>query len=233
MSCVEQKEELQQAAAPQPGIEQSEAAAGETAAENAAEDAAANAAADTPSEETAADAAEQVEAAHDEAGEKGCEKHGRKESKKLKKLEEQLSQLQQQKADLTDSLLRKAAEFDNFRKRTEREKQESVSLGTAAALQALLPAFDALKLAEAAPCSDENFKKGVELTLASFRSGLEKLGVRELNPLGEPFDPKLHNALFTEPAAEGQPSGVVTKVLQSGYIRGERVIRCAMVAVSE
>jgi len=171
------------------------------------------------------------EQAAEQAAEKSAEKP--KKERKTKKLEETIQTLEADKADLADRLLRKTAEFDNFRKRTEREKREAVGLGTAAALEAVLPAFDTLKLAAMAPCADENYKKGVEMTLASFRSGLEKLGVQEIDPIGQPFDPKLHNAVFTEPAEEGAESGIVTKVLQSGYIQGERVIRCAMVAVSE
>lgn len=174
---------------------------------------------------------EVCEAEPEQAAEKSAEKP--KKERKTKKLEETIQTLEADKADLADRLLRKTAEFDNFRKRTEREKREAVGLGTAAALEAVLPAFDTLKLAAMAPCADENYKKGVEMTLASFRSGLEKLGVQEIDPIGQPFDPKLHNAVFTEPAEEGAESGIVTKVLQSGYIQGERVIRCAMVAVSE
>ena len=176
---------------------------------------------------------EQTAPAEETAAEETAEQPKGKKEKKSKKLEETVAALENDKAELADRLLRKTAEFDNYRKRTEREKREAVGLGTAAALEAVLPAFDTLKLAAMAPCADENYKKGVEMTLASFRNGLEKLGVQEMDPVGQPFDPKLHNAVFTESAEEGMESGIVTKVLQSGYLQGERVLRCAVVAVSE
>ena len=109
---------------------------------------------------------------------------------------------------------------------------ESVSLGVASALEQILPVFDSLALAAQTECSDETYKKGVDMTLQSFRNGLEKLGVREIEALGQPFDPKFHNAVMSE-SVEGAESGTVTRVLQRGFMQGDKVIRYAMVAVAE
>ena len=156
----------------------------------------------------------------------------KKEAARTEELEKEKAELEKQNAELSDKFLRKVAEFDNYRKRTDREKMESVSLGVASALEQILPVFDSLALAAEAECSDETYKKGVEMTLQTFRNGLEKLGVRETEALGQPFDPKFHNAVMSEPA-EGVPSGTVTRVLQRGFMQGDKVIRYAMVAVAE
>ena len=171
---------------------------------------------------------EEVPAPETEEKSKECSK-----KEKKKKAEEKIEKLEQEKAELSDRLLRKVAEFDNYRKRTEKEKLDSVSLGKASALEGILPVCDSLGLAMSAECSDEKYKKGVELTHQLFRSALERLGVTQMDCLGKPFDPVFHNAVMTEPAQEGVESGTITKVLQNGYMQGDKVLRCAMVAVSE
>jgi molecular chaperone GrpE len=134
--------------------------------------------------------------------------------------------------ELNDRLLRTAAEFDNYRKRTEREKQASVAFGVAVALEALIPSLDAVEQAAAANCSDEAYKKGVLLTEGIFRSGLSALGVAEVEAEGKPFDPAVHYAVSRE-AKEGVEPDTVVTVLQKGYKLGERVIRPAMVVVAQ
>ena len=179
-------------------------------------------------EETAEEKNE--EAAKEPESEEKSKECSRKEKKK--KAEEKIEQLEQEKAELSDRLLRKVAEFDNYRKRTEKEKHESVSIGKAAALEGILPVFDSLMLAMNADCSDEKYKKGVELTVQQFQNALDRLGVTQMDCLGKPFDPNFHNAVLTE-TVEGVESGTITKVLQNGYMQGEKVLRCAMVAVAE
>ena len=173
----------------------------------------------------------------EDPAEKDSAHASRKEKKqkaeaRIEELEKELEGLRKDKEELSDRFLRKVAEFDNYRKRTDREKTESVSLGIAAALEPMLPVFDSLALAAEAECSDETFKKGVEMTLQAFRAGLEKLDVREIDALGKPFDPKFHNAVMSE-SVEGAESGTVTRVLQRGFTQGDKVIRYAMVAVAE
>ena len=88
-------------------------------------------------------------------------------------------------------------------------------------------------LALNAECSDENYRKGVELTMKQFQNALDRLGVSPMDCLGKPFDPNYHNAVMTEQAGEGVESGTITKVLQNGYMQGDKVLRHAMVAVAE
>ena len=177
--------------------------------------------------ETDQQAPEEKEGAH--ASRKDRKK---KAESRIEELEKEKAELEKQNAELSDRFLRKVAEFDNYRKRTDKEKMESVSLGVASALEQILPVFDSLALAAQTECSDETYKKGVDMTLQSFRSGLEKLGVREIEALGQPFDPKFHNAVMSE-SVEGAQSGTVTRVLQRGFMQGDKVIRYAMVAVAE
>lgn len=179
------------------------------------------------SEETAAGGQEEKVSGHTSRKERK-----KKADARTEELEKEKAELEKQNAELTDRFLRKVAEFDNYRKRTDKEKLESVSLGVSSALEAILPVFDSLALAAQTECSDETYKKGVEMTLQSFRTGLEKLDVREIDALGQPFDPKYHNAVMSE-SVEGAESGTVTRVLQRGFMQGDRVIRYAMVAVAE
>ncbi len=134
--------------------------------------------------------------------------------------------------NIKDKLLRTAAEYDNYRKRTEREKLESAGNGAASAIEKLLPAMDALERAVSAESKDADYKKGVEMTLGMFVSALERIGVKEIDALGKPFDPHCQNAVQNLETDEYQ-SGDVAMVLQKGYKLGERVIRPAMVAVAQ
>ena len=171
--------------------------------------------------------------AEEKENEEGSRKNKKKKNdSRIEELEKEIEELRKSNEDLSDKFLRKVAEFDNYRKRTDREKTESVSLGVSSALQGILPAYDALSLAAETECSDETYKKGVEMTLQTFRTALEKLGVTEMDVLGKPFDPQYHNAVLSD-SVEGAESGTVTRVLQKGFMQGDRVLRHAMVAVAE
>ena len=163
---------------------------------------------------------------------KSSRKNKKKNDSRIEELEKEKEVLRKSNEELSDKFLRKVAEFDNYRKRTEREKLESVSLGVSSALQGILPVYDALCLAAENECSDETYKKGVEMTLQTFRNALEKMGVTEMDVLGKPFDPQYHNAVLSD-SVEGAESGTVTRVLQRGFMQGDKVLRCAMVAVAE
>ncbi|MEA4911916.1 MAG: nucleotide exchange factor GrpE [Oscillospiraceae bacterium] len=167
-----------------------------------------------------------------QAAEATKEEVKKEEPKKDKKKKPEAEHLKKELDEIRDRLLRTAAEFDNYRKRTEREKQSSVAYGSAAAVTKLLPVLDNLERAAQADSSDEEYKKGVLLTLDQFKKSLDALGVREIEALGKEFDPAVHNAVMRE-AAEGKESGTVTKVLQKGYRMGDRVLRPSMVAVAE
>ena len=134
--------------------------------------------------------------------------------------------------ELNDKYLRCRAEFDNYRKRTEKEKLTSSGNGVALALEALLPVLDTLITAAGADCSDPDYKKGVEMIITKFENSLKVLGVTEIESQGKPFNPALHNAVSKE-EVEGVASETVVRVLQKGYRFGERVIRHATVTVAQ
>jgi len=162
------------------------------------------------------------------------EKEGKKRQRRLEAenadLKKQIEALQAELAAKADQHLRLAAEYDNFRRRTAKERDGIYGDAFAEALAALFPVVDNLE--RAAQYSDgENVAKGVALTLKSVQDTFLKLGVSEINPVGEPFDPNLHNAVMhVEDETLGE--SVVVEVLQKGYVRGEQVLRYAMVKVA-
>ena len=178
-----------------------------------------------------------AEQAQDAAGDKKQKKQDKKERSALEKELDEAKAAQDAAekalAAAKDTLMRTAAEYDNFRKRSAREKEGSFNNGVSFAVTQLLPVADALEMAAAAPTEDENFKKGVEMTLTKFSEAFTKLGIEEIEAAGKPFDPELHSAVMQEPASEESPSGTVTKVLQKGYRIGTQIIRHAMVAMAE
>lgn len=145
--------------------------------------------------------------------------------------EKKVEGLEKELADTKDIFQRTLAEYDNFRKRTTKEKAETYNNGKMDAVTGILPIIDTLEMALSAPTTDENFKKGVEMTLSMAKSRLSNLGVEEIEALGKEFDPNLHAAVMQE-SVEGTERGIVTKLLQKGYKLGDRVIRHATVAVS-
>lgn len=142
-------------------------------------------------------------------------------------------ELQVQLDQARDRLLRTAAEFDNFRKRSQREKDAAFGDGLAHAVAALLPVLDTLEMAAAAQTADDNYKKGVQMTLQKAGEVFKKLDVAEIEALGKEFDPGVMNAVMQQPAPEGTGAGVVLQVLQKGYTHAGKVIRHAAVAVSQ
>ncbi len=148
-------------------------------------------------------------------------------------LKTKLTQMEKNLADAKDALLRTAAEYENFRKRSAREHDAAFDNGVTFAVTALLPVLDTLELAAAAPTTDENYKKGVALTLDKCREAFEKMGIVEIEALGKPFDPALHAAVLQQPATDDAPSGTITLVAQKGYLLHDKVVRHASVAVAE
>lgn len=142
-------------------------------------------------------------------------------------------ELQKQLGKAKDTLLRTAAEYENYRKRSTREHDAAFNNGVGFAVSALLPVVDTLAMAAAAACTDETYKKGVLMTLDQCKAAFEKLGVKEMEAEGKPFDPQLHEAVMQQPAPEGTQSGTVLQVLKTGYVLGDRVLRHATVIVAE
>ncbi len=144
-----------------------------------------------------------------------------------KKLEAATKELE----DTKGSFQRTLAEYDNYRKRTAKEKAETYNNGMTNAITAILPVLDTLEMALAAPCSDENYKKGIELIMTTAKNALTSMGVSEIDALDKEFDPNLHNAVMQE-TVDGVDAGICTKQFQKGYKLGDKVIRHATVAVS-
>lgn len=145
--------------------------------------------------------------------------------------ENPMAKLEAQIAELTDKNLRLMAEFENYKKRTQKEKEVSYTYAAADTVGKLLPILDTLELSLTQDAADGNaFKAGIELTVKQFRTILEKAGVTEIPALNEPFNPELHNAVLRCEDGDAE-SDTVVEVLQKGYTLGDKVIRHSMVKV--
>ena len=143
----------------------------------------------------------------------------------------ELEALKDQAAHQEDTYLRLAAEYDNYRRRTTKEKESIWNDAKADAASAFLPVYDNLERALKQETADEAYKKGVEMTMTQLRSVLEKLGITEIPALGQPFDPTLHNAVMhVEDESLGE--NTVAEVFQAGFKLGDKVIRFSMVKVA-
>lgn len=140
-------------------------------------------------------------------------------------------QLAEQVEQLNDRLMRTLAEYDNYRKRSQKERTELYPEAVAATVTKFLPVVDNFERALESTCSDADFKKGVEMIYTSMMECLKGLGVEEIEAQGAAFDPNFHNAVMhIEDEALGE--NVVASVFQKGYKIGERVLRHAMVQVA-
>lgn len=130
-----------------------------------------------------------------------------------------------------DSYLRLAADYDNYRKRTAKEKEQSYSNGKADTILKLLPIYDNLERAMRQDTEDAAYKKGVEMTMTELVKIFTGLGVEIFGEAGEHFDPSLHNAVMhTEDDRVGEST--ITQVFQKGFKLGEKIVRFAMVQVA-
>jgi molecular chaperone GrpE len=142
-------------------------------------------------------------------------------------------EVRRERDDMYDRLLRKTAEFDNYRKRIERERRDFVQQATADVLEALLPIVDNFEraLQVDAGTGADAYRKGVELIYKQLTDLLVKRGVKPVDALGKPFDPNFHQAITYE-VCPGHEEGEVVEVVQQGYVVGERLLRPAMVKVA-
>ncbi|MCS6993933.1 MAG: nucleotide exchange factor GrpE [Anaerolineales bacterium] len=147
-------------------------------------------------------------------------------------LETQLSETQAKAQEYLDALQRERADFVNYRRRVEQEKEQMTQWMTGETIKKLLPVLDDLELALANRPAGEPWANGVELVYRKFQSILEREGVTRIEAEGKPFDPNLHEAIMQE-ASETHDPGVVTAVLRQGYLHGERVLRPALVKVAQ
>ncbi len=141
-------------------------------------------------------------------------------------------ELQKQLDEKNDQLLRMAAEYDNFRKRSQREKEALYAECKASVINALLPVADNFDRIFANPDGTlEDYKKGVEMTFKQFSDVFKSLGIEPFGEVGEEFDPNIHNAVMhTEDDSVGE--NTITTVIVKGYKLGDKIIRPAMVAVA-
>lgn len=155
-----------------------------------------------------------------------------KESKKTKASEKtELEKLQDDYTEINDKYLRLMAEYDNFRKRSQREHDAIYPEATAAAVAGFIGVADNFERAIATECADTEYKKGTELTYQSLLDAFSKLNVQIFGEVGDAFDPNCHNAVM-HVEDENIDAETVVEVFQKGYKLGDRIIRHAMVKVA-
>ena len=188
-------------------------------------------------EEKAQQAAPEQEPAAEAADPKDDKKKdgGRfnKKARELEAVKAKLDAAEKNANQAKDQLLRMAAEYENYRKRSTREADQKFNDGVSFAVNQIIPILDTLEMAANAPTTDENYKKGVTMTLDKAAKALDALHVEEIEALGKPFDPNFMNAVQQIPAPDGQESGTVITVYQKGYKLGDKIVRHATVVVAE
>lgn len=175
-------------------------------------------AAEAAETDAAADVATETEAAAAEAD-------------KTAELQQKIEALEKELADEKEKYLRLDAEYYNYRTRSLKEKQDAYDNALTKAVTEVLSVIDNFERALTAECADANFKKGVEMIFRQYTAILEKLGVKEIEAEGKPFDPNFHNAV-SQITDENLGENTVVAVLRKGYIMGNKVIRHAMVTVA-
>ena len=189
----------------------------------ASEEQAKEASAAEQNEQTAAQAKPEAEAAK-QPEEKKHEDAKQQEASEFEKAQQALAQEH-------DSYLRLAAEYDNYRKRSQKEKDNLYTEIRSETVEKFLPVYDNLERALAQETQDAAFKKGVEMTMNQLVSVMEKLGVESVGAAGDHCDPQLHNAVMhIEDESLGE--NVIAEVFQKGFKVGEKVVRFAMVKVA-
>ena len=179
-------------------------------------------------EEDATEDAATVDTADEEGTEDAPLKH--KDKKKVKKLEAEIEKLQAQVVEEQDKYMRLYAEYDNFRRRSAKEREGVYADAYADALNQILPIIDNLDRAAQYSAEDPEspMAKGIELTIKSCVEALNKMGVYEIEALGKTFDPNFHNAVMhVDDDAYGESE--IVEVFMKGYIKGEKVLRFSMV----
>ena len=149
-------------------------------------------------------------------------------------LQAQVEELKKENASLKDQMLRKAAEFDNFRKRSERERSEVYKRAKKDVLVDLLPVLDNFEramLSMSESMENDAFTQGVELIYKQFNDLLKRFGVEPIETVGKPFDPHLHEAVMMEPTDEYEANTIIAE-FQKGYTLGDQLLRPAQVKVA-
>ncbi len=185
--------------------------------------------------ENTAPETENKEEVLEEGGEKCCKesksdcKKSKKEAKKIEELENEIKKLKEELDAANDKYLRMLAEYDNFRRRSQSEKEAIYSDACSDTIDAILPVIDNLEMALKYKTDSESVVNGVSMTLTQFKDSLSNLGVTEIECTT--FDPNFHNAvLHIEDESYGE--GEIVEVLRKGYKKGSKIIRYAMVKVA-
>lgn len=194
---------------------------------------------DTVSEEVKSETAEteEVKAEKAETSEEETEKgsglfgKNKKKDRKTDKKDEELEKLRKELGEEKYARLRLAAEYDNYRKRTTKEKDNIYRDAVGDTVKKILPIYDNLERALAQETADEAYKKGVEMIMTAMKETLSKCGVEPFGEPGEPFDPEMHNAVM-HIEDENLGENVIADVFQKGFRSGDKIIRFAMVRVA-
>ena len=183
------------------------------------------------SEETAAEPAEAAGEA--EGSEEETSRESKREKKKREKADKKQDALKEKIEELEDRVKRQMAEFDNFRKRSEKEKTMMFETGARSVIEKILPVVDNFErgLASVPDAEKENgFAQGMEMIYKQLMTELEKMEVKPIPAVGEEFNPDFHNAVM-QVESEEYESGVIAQELQKGYTYRDSVVRHSMVAV--
>ena len=194
-------------------------------------------------EETTEEALQEEDVAQEETAESAQEDLAEETDGKEKKSDKKFFQKKQDKktaaleekiAELEDKTMRQMAEFENFRKRTEKEKSMMFETGAKSVIEKILPVIDNFErgLAAIEPDNKDSFYDGMCMIHKQMMAELEKIGVTPIEALGKEFDPNFHNAVM-QVASEELESGMIAQELQKGYLYRETVVRYSMVAVVE
>ena len=176
--------------------------------------------------------AEEVKAEPEKKADKADKKEKRKDKEKDKKKEhDKTAELTAELAAANDKYLRLCAEYDNYRRRSQKEKDALYGDIRSDVIQKFLPVYDNLDRALKQGTDDEAYRKGVEMIMTQFNTTLEKLGVTPVESLGQTFDPEKHNAVMHVDDPEKGENEIV-EVFQQGFKLGDKVIRYAMVKVA-
>lgn len=152
------------------------------------------------------------------------------EEKTLDELRQELEEAQTKADEYSDTILRMRAETENQRRRSEKQVEDAHKYAVKKFIEELLPVADSMEMGLAAEGNIEQIREGIGLTMKVFENAMEKFSVEAVNPLGEKFNPDLHQAMAMQPSDEYE-DGHVSAVMQKGYTLNGRIVRPAMVMV--
>jgi len=176
--------------------------------------------------------AEKAETPAEEKRAKEKKEKKEKKSSAEERLKAELERAQAEAEDLKRKWYSVSAEYENYRRRTQNQAAQRYAEGRNDVVSSLFSIGDNLERALSA-CADENVKQGLDMVLKSFKKVLEGEGVEEINPIGQPFDADVAEAIMAQPAEEGEESGIVKQVFVKGYKKGEKILRYAQVIVTQ